>query len=290
MTDKRPLTPESGREAERRGSQRKRVEDARFTRARATTSERTTAARHAFGRIFVRTPCACPRRLGRQRKRAESAGVPGRADAEDLALLVCTGCRQLAATSRCAGRRKVLFQGQRCFVVATDRYAAARRDRGGEVEYENCRGRGPRFKALEPRRARPARDLVGQNTGAPQARARHHNHYLHLGTGRQGPTRRSAGAGRGGPEECYYPPHPPPPPGNCARRQQWDAGERQADAYGTFPGAATRRTVCPLISGSRSTTFGSSAPNRRRFGQTKVGAYAGYRLLRRRLHRQPASR
>jgi len=279
MTDQTPITREERVEKLKGvGSQRKRVEDARFTQGKGNYVDDIKLPGMLFG-DFVRSPYAHARVVSVDKEAAlKVPGVLAVLTAEDLAPLGLHWMPTLAGDKQMVlADGKVLFQGQEvAFVVATDRYAAADGIEAVEVEYEELPVVVDPFKALEPDAPVLREDLVGQMTGAHGPR-RHHNHIFTWEQGDKDATEAVlAGADVVAEEMVYYHRTHPCPLETCGCVASMDAVNGKLTLYGTFQAPHAIRTVVSLISGIEEHNIRVISPDIGGGFGNKVGAYAGY--------------
>ena len=196
-----PATPSSLERAEKlqgMGCKRKRVEDVRFTQGRGNYVDDIKLPGMLHG-DFHRSSHAHARILKIDTSKAKAVpGVLAVLTAEDLKGVNLAWMPTLAGDVQMVlADGKVLFQNQEiAFVVATDRYAAADGADMVEVEYEDLPVVVDPFKAMDGRRARPARGYQGQEGRRPRAAQASQPHFQLAGR-RQGPDRRRFPQGRG---------------------------------------------------------------------------------------------
>jgi aerobic carbon-monoxide dehydrogenase large subunit len=279
MTDQTPISREDRVEKLKGvGSQRKRVEDARFTQGKGNYVDDIKLPGMLFG-DFVRSPYAHARVVSINKDEAlKVPGVLAVLTAADLAPLglhwmpTLAGDRQMVLADG-----KVLFQGQEvAFVVATDRYAAADGIEAVEVEYAELPVVVDPFKALAPDAPVLREDLEGKMTGAHGPR-KHHNHIFTWEQGDQAATEAViASADVVAEEMVYYHRTHPCPLEPCGCVASMDKVNGKLTLWGTFQAPHAIRTVVSLISGIEEHNIRVISPDIGGGFGNKVGAYSGY--------------
>ena len=279
MTDQTPISREERAEKLKGvGTQRKRVEDARFTQGKGNYVDDIKMPGMLFG-DFVRSPYAHARVLSVDKEAALAVpGVLAVLTAADLAPLglhwmpTLAGDRQMVLADG-----KVLYQGQEvAFVVATDRYAAADGIEAVEVAYEELPVVVDPFKALEPDAPVLREDLADKMTGAHGPR-RHHNHIFTWEQGDRAATEAVlAGADVVAEEMIHYHRTHPCPLEPCGCVASMDAVNGKLTLWGTFQAPHAIRTVVSLISGIEEHNIRVISPDIGGGFGNKVGAYPGY--------------
>jgi aerobic carbon-monoxide dehydrogenase large subunit len=279
MTDQTPISREDRVEKLKGvGSERKRVEDARFTQGKGNYVDDIKLPGMLFG-DFVRSPYAHARVVSINKDAAlKVPGVLAVLTAADLAPLGLHWMPTLAGDKQMVlADGKVLFQGQEvAFVVATDRYAAADGIEAVEVEYAELPVVVDPFKALAPDAPVLREDLEGKMTGAHGPR-KHHNHIFTWEQGDQAATEAViAGADVVAEEMVYYHRTHPCPLEPCGCVASMDKVNGKLTLWGTFQAPHAIRTVVSLISGIEEHNIRVISPDIGGGFGNKVGAYSGY--------------
>ena len=260
------------------GSNRKRVEDVRFTQGKGNYVDDIKLDGMLFG-DFVRSPYAHAR--VKEINAEEAMKVPGVLaviTAKDLEPLGLHWMPTLAGDKQMVlADGKVLFQGQEvAFVVATDRYAAADGAAAVEVDYEELPVVVDPFKAMEPDAPVLREDLEGQTEGAHGPR-NHHNHIFTWEAGDKHATERVlAEADVVAEEMVYYHRTHPVPLETCGSVASMDKVTGKLTVWGTFQAPHAVRTVASLISGIAEHNIRIISPDIGGGFGNKVGVYPGY--------------
>ena len=268
------------------GCSRKRVEDVRFTQGKGNYVDDIKMTGMLFG-DFVRSPYAHARVVSVNKEAALALpGVVAVLTAEDLAPLGLHWMPTLAGDKQMVlADGKVLFQGQEvAYVVAEDRYIAADAVELVEVEYEELPVLTDPFEALKSDVVL-REDLAGQTEGAHGPR-KHHNHIFTWEAGEKDATEAVIeGAEVVAEEMVYYHRTHPCPLETCGCVASMDKVTGKLTVWGTFQAPHAIRTVVSLISGIAEHNIRIISPDIGGGFGNKVGAYPGYVLFGRGLHR-----
>jgi len=260
------------------GSERKRVEDVRFTQGAGNYIDDINLDGMLFG-DFVRSPYAHARVKSVDKEAALALpGVVAVLTAQDLEPLALHWMPTLAGDKQMVlADGKVLFQGQEvAFVVAEDRYIAADAVDLVEVDYEDLPVVVDPFKAMEPDAPVLREDLAGQTEGAHGPR-KHHNHIFTWEQGdKDGTEAVIAGADVVAEEMIYYHRTHPCPLEPCGSVASMDKVTGKLTLYGTFQAPHAVRTVASLISGIAEHNIRVISPDIGGGFGNKVGVYPGY--------------
>jgi aerobic carbon-monoxide dehydrogenase large subunit len=260
------------------GSERKRVEDARFTQGKGNYVDDINLPGMLFG-DFVRSPYGHARIKSIDKEAALAVpGVVAVLTAEDLKPLNLHYMPTLAGDVQAVlADEKVLFQSQEvAFVIAEDRYIAADAVELVEVDYEELPALTDAFKALDEDAPLLREDIKDKMEGAHGPR-KHHNHIFLWEEGDKDGTEKALSDAEVVAEELitYQRVHPCPLE-TCGCVASMDKINGKLTLWGTFQAPHAVRTVASLITNIAEHNIRVVSPDIGGGFGNKVGVYPGY--------------
>ncbi|MEH6527687.1 MAG: aerobic carbon-monoxide dehydrogenase large subunit [Sneathiella sp.] len=260
------------------GSERKRVEDARFTQGKGNFVDDINLPGMLFG-DFVRSPYGHARIKSIDKEAALAVpGVVAVLTAEDLKPLNLHYMPTLAGDVQAVlADEKVLFQNQEvAFVVAEDRYIAADAVELVEVDYEELPALTDAFKALDEDAPLLREDIKDKMEGAHGPR-KHHNHIFLWEEGDKDGAEKALSDAEVVVEEMitYQRVHPCPLE-TCGCVASMDKINGKLTLWGTFQAPHAVRTVASLITNIAEHNIRVVSPDIGGGFGNKVGVYPGY--------------
>ncbi|MCR9215495.1 MAG: aerobic carbon-monoxide dehydrogenase large subunit [Proteobacteria bacterium] len=260
------------------GSERKRVEDARFTQGKGNYVDDINLPGMLFG-DFVRSPYGHARIKSIDKEAALAVpGVVAVLTAEDLKPLSLHYMPTLAGDVQAVlADEKVLFQNQEvAFVVAENRYIAADAVDLVEVDYEELPALTDAFKALDEDAPLLREDIKDKMEGAHGPR-KHHNHIFLWEEGDKAETEKALSEAEVVAEELitYQRVHPCPLE-TCGIVASMDKVNGKLTLWGTFQAPHAVRTVASLITNIAEHNIRVISPDIGGGFGNKVGVYPGY--------------
>lgn len=260
------------------GSERKRVEDARFTQGKGNFVDDINLPGMLFG-DFVRSPYGHARIKSIDKEAALAVpGVIAVLTAEDLKPLNLHYMPTLAGDVQAVlADEKVLFQSQEvAFVVAEDRYIAADAVELVEVDYEELPALTDAFKALDEDAPLLREDIKDKMEGAHGPR-KHHNHIFLWEEGdKDGAEKALSDAEVVAEEMITYQRVHPCPLETCGCVASMDKINGKLTLWGTFQAPHAVRTVASLITNIAEHNIRVVSPDIGGGFGNKVGVYPGY--------------
>ncbi|USG62823.1 aerobic carbon-monoxide dehydrogenase large subunit [Sneathiella marina] len=279
MNDQAPLSREDRvKNLKGIGSERKRVEDARFTQGKGNYVDDINLPGMLFG-DFVRSPYGHARIKSIDKEAALAVpGVVAVLTAEDLKPLNLHYMPTLAGDVQAVlADEKVLFQSQEvAFVIAEDRYIAADAVELVEVDYEELPALTDAFKALDEDAPLLREDIKDKMEGAHGPR-KHHNHIFLWEEGDKDGTEKALSDAEVVAEELitYQRVHPCPLE-TCGCVASMDKINGKLTLWGTFQAPHAVRTVASLITNIAEHNIRVVSPDIGGGFGNKVGVYPGY--------------
>ncbi len=260
------------------GSERKRVEDARFTQGKGNYVDDINLPGMLFG-DFVRSPYGHARIKSIDKEAALAVpGVVAVLTAEDLKPLNLHYMPTLAGDVQAVlADEKVLFQNQEvAFVVAENRYIAADAVELVEVDYEELPALTNAFKAMDEDAPLLREDIKDKMEGAHGPR-KHHNHIFLWEEGDKAETEKALSEAEVVAEELitYQRVHPCPLE-TCGIVASMDKVNGKLTLWGTFQAPHAVRTVASLITNIAEHNIRVISPDIGGGFGNKVGVYPGY--------------
>jgi len=260
------------------GSERKRVEDARFTQGKGNYVDDINLPGMLFG-DFVRSPYGHARIISIDKEAALAVpGVVAVLTAEDLKPLNLHYMPTLAGDVQAVlADEKVLFQNQEvAFVIAEDRYIAADAVELVEVDYEELPALTDAFRALDEDAPLLREDIKDKMEGAHGPR-KHHNHIFLWEEGdKDGAEKALSDAEVVAEELITYQRVHPCPLETCGCVASMDKINGKLTIWGTFQAPHAVRTVASLITNIAEHNIRIVSPDIGGGFGNKVGVYPGY--------------